>query len=283
MTDHALKLAAALEGLEDRIIGSHDYGEHDTEGCPRCVEITELLANLRTLTAYRASEEGKDDVELPVESHRPGGAGEHDDAEGPVLEEAASRSWGLNELTGDALRAQVQAGCNAAGSVAAWAREHGIHDEVVGLFLRGKRPAEPALLAALGLYRVVTYRASETDRRQEIADQEDRLKEYLQDYEFRGDTDYRPNEAEQLLIEDALRGWIAGEEVQDSELALGEDARPPFAGVGVAATPSGLDEEWFDEVEDFLDDYSDAEIIDGTTHPNKAMRLLYQLREVMGR
>lgn len=45
------------------------------------------------------------------------------------------------------------------------------------------------------------------------------------------------------------------------------------------ATPSGLDGAWFDDVEDFLDRYSDAEIIDGTTHPNAAMRLLCQLRE----
>lgn len=37
--------------------------------------------------------------------------------------------------------------------------------------------------------------------------------------------------------------------------------------------------DWFDEIAEFLDDYQDAEIIDGTTHPNKAMRLLYQLRE----
>lgn len=48
---------------------------------------------------------------------------------------------------------------------------------------------------------------------------------------------------------------------------------------GVAGPISSLDADWFDEVEDPLDDYSDAEIIDGTTHPNKAMRLLCQLRE----
>jgi hypothetical protein len=39
-------------------------------------------------------------------------------------------------------------------------------------------------------------------------------------------------------------------------------------------------EDWFDEVADFLDQYQDAEIIDGTTHPNKAMRLFCQLHEV---
>jgi hypothetical protein len=44
-----------------------------------------------------------------------------------------------------------------------------------------------------------------------------------------------------------------------------------------------LEPDWFDQIEDMLDDYSDAEIIDGTTHPNKAMRLLCELREAMGR
>jgi len=33
--------------------------------------------------------------------------------------------------------------------------------------------------------------------------------EYVHDYEFRGDTDYRPTEAERILIEDAIHGYIA--------------------------------------------------------------------------
>ena len=43
---------------------------------------------------------------------------------------------------------------------------------------------------------------------------------------------------------------------------------------------SSLDE-WdrFTDIADFLDQYQDAEIIDGRTHPNKAMQLLHRLRE----
>lgn len=42
--------------------------------------------------------------------------------------------------------------------------------------------------------------------------EEDRLTEYLDGYEWRGDDgDYTPNEHERLLIEDALRGWISEE------------------------------------------------------------------------
>jgi hypothetical protein len=72
-------------------------------------------------------------------------------------------------------------------------------------------------------------------------------------------------------------------EGEDSESAPGQEARPPFAVAGVAEKLPRLDGDWFDEVEDFLDDYSDAEIIDGQTHPNKPMRLLCQLREAAGR
>ncbi len=57
----------------------------------------------------------------------------------------------------------------------------------------------------------------------------------------------------------------------------GERPRPPHP--DVARLVEALAADWFDQVEDLLDDYSDAEIIDGTTHPNKAMRLLCQLRD----
>lgn len=55
-------------------------------------------------------------------------------------------------------------------------------------------------------------------------------------------------------------------------------ARRILAAPSTSPPAQDLDQGWFDEIEDFLDDYQDAEIIDGTTHPNKAMRLLCQLR-----
>jgi hypothetical protein len=36
-----------------------------------------------------------------------------------------------------------------------------------------------------------------------------RVRDYVNDYEFRGDSDYAPNEHEKALIEDALLGAIA--------------------------------------------------------------------------
>lgn len=39
-------------------------------------------------------------------------------------------------------------------------------------------------------------------------------------------------------------------------------------------------DDWFTEIAELLDQYQDAEIINGTTHPNKAMRLLNKLTEL---
>jgi hypothetical protein len=43
-------------------------------------------------------------------------------------------------------------------NAAACARSIGVHPEQLRLFINGKRPAEPRLLAALGFERVVFYR-----------------------------------------------------------------------------------------------------------------------------
>ena len=43
-------------------------------------------------------------------------------------------------------------------SVKAAAAHYGVHPEILRLFVRGNRPAEPALLKALGLERVIFYR-----------------------------------------------------------------------------------------------------------------------------
>lgn len=59
----------------------------------------------------------------------------------------------------ESLRVLVRTLCNDAGSVAEWARRSGLVDEQVGLFLRGARPAEPRILAALGMMKRVTYSA----------------------------------------------------------------------------------------------------------------------------
>lgn len=61
------------------------------------------------------------------------------------------------EVDDEVLRQVVRAKCDEAGSVAKWAASVGMVDEQVNLFLRGKRPAEPKLLAVLGLERRVTY------------------------------------------------------------------------------------------------------------------------------
>lgn len=59
----------------------------------------------------------------------------------------------------------------------------------------------------------LTEPAPAVDRSEAIKAEEARLREYLADYEFRGDNgDYTPNEQERTLIEDALRGWLAEEE-----------------------------------------------------------------------
>ena len=43
-----------------------------------------------------------------------------------------------------------------------------------------------------------------------------------------------------------------------------------------------LPDDLLDEIEDFLDDHSDAEYVDGVPKGNKAMRLLGELRRVRG-
>jgi len=63
-------------------------------------------------------------------------------------------------LTEDGLREQLAGQCKAAGSIAAWSREHGLCDEQVGAFIRGKRPPEPKLLTALGMTTQRFYRAA---------------------------------------------------------------------------------------------------------------------------
>ena len=38
------------------------------------------------------------------------------------------------------------------------------------------------------------------------------VSEFVNEYEFRGDADYTPNDHEKTLIEDAIHGWIASQE-----------------------------------------------------------------------
>jgi len=55
------------------------------------------------------------------------------------------------------LREQLAAEAKAAGGRRAWARAHGVPSQTLDHFLNGTRPAEPRLLAAIGLTRFYFY------------------------------------------------------------------------------------------------------------------------------
>lgn len=62
----------------------------------------------------------------------------------------------------ESLRAELKRQIGT-GTAIVWARKHGLCDEQLYLFLRGSRPAEPKLLKAMGLKRVVRYYPAEED------------------------------------------------------------------------------------------------------------------------
>jgi hypothetical protein len=57
----------------------------------------------------------------------------------------------------DTLRIHIRRLGEEHGSVAEWAKTIRVHPEQVYQFLRGNRSAEPKLLEAMGLQRVITY------------------------------------------------------------------------------------------------------------------------------
>jgi hypothetical protein len=69
------------------------------------------------------------------------------------------------ELTEEDIRTDLKRWVALADSISGVARDLGVHDEQLRLFLTGKRPLEPALLAALGLERVVRFRLVNTTLR----------------------------------------------------------------------------------------------------------------------
>ena len=58
---------------------------------------------------------------------------------------------------GDVLT-MLRTACDQAGGMRAWSRTHGTQVAYVSAVLLGKREPGPAILTALGLERVVTYR-----------------------------------------------------------------------------------------------------------------------------
>jgi len=57
----------------------------------------------------------------------------------------------------DTLRASLAIQVIEKGSISALARSLGLHDEHLRMFMNGKRPAEPKVLQALGLKKIVLY------------------------------------------------------------------------------------------------------------------------------
>lgn len=62
-------------------------------------------------------------------------------------------------MTLEAVLALLQAECDKLGSQKAWARANGISIPYVNDVLHGRREPGPAILAPLGLEKVITYRA----------------------------------------------------------------------------------------------------------------------------
>ena len=58
----------------------------------------------------------------------------------------------------DQVRALLRRECDKAGNQAAWAKAHGVSPAYVSDVLVGRREPGDAILRALGLERVVTYR-----------------------------------------------------------------------------------------------------------------------------
>jgi len=61
----------------------------------------------------------------------------------------------------------------------------------------------------------------------------ERLNAYIADYEFRGDTAYRPTDNERALIEDALHGWLAEEEDLAAARQIAALTQPNGAGARI--------------------------------------------------
>jgi DNA-binding transcriptional regulator YdaS (Cro superfamily) len=58
-------------------------------------------------------------------------------------------------MTSDDVRRMLARACRDAGSQAAWAKLHNVHQPLVNMTLQGKRARADTILRALGLERVV--------------------------------------------------------------------------------------------------------------------------------
>lgn len=192
MSEAARRLALALEE-STKLLRAIAGGTRTTRA------LTQALANDEALTAYRTSDGGDGEVEdlqrklggvgreavkweakyyeaLALLSRLEWSAStgwtglaccplcsqKMDDGHLPDCPFTGSDASGRRDMIHDdeSLRVLVRTLCNDAGSVAEWARRNGLVDEQVGLFLRGARPAEPRILAALGMTKRVTYSAA---------------------------------------------------------------------------------------------------------------------------